>query len=394
MRSVASKRIAILLKTDVAVKRDALRGICEFQREHAAHWQIELLPQVALRPRWMLPQGVDGVITWPDTEAQTAWLEQLELPVIILGHAERHIQPRVRIDNSKVGARIARYFRERGLSHFAAYCERNLYQYSQDRWRGFSDEVSAGGGEAAFYAVGPEVEGIDWMPLEAQARLGRWLHGLPKPIGILADRDLAGYDLLQACRFHGIRVPDEVAVVSVGADDLLGEIATPLMSSVVLPGRRMGWEAGRMMDGLLKRKKRPADVVIDKFVLHERGSSDVFAGEDEAVVRALRFIRDRANEGVGVEEVVRAAAVSRRSLEVRFLRTTGRTIHRALMAVRLDAAQRLLESTDMTLAEVADHCGYRELARLSEAFVRATGLPPAAWRKQAKRGRGPALGMD
>ncbi len=51
------------------------------------------------------------------------------------------------------------------------------------------------------------------------------------------------------------------------------------------------------------------------------------------------------------------------------------------MTVRLGTAQRLMESTDMSLAEIADHCGYREMARLSEAFVRATGFPPGRMEK-------------
>ena len=48
-----------------------------------------------------------------------------------------------------------------------------------------------------------------------QERLANWIDGLPKPVGIMAANDERGLMVLDACRRHNRRVPEEVAVIGV-----------------------------------------------------------------------------------------------------------------------------------------------------------------------------------
>ena len=43
----------------------------------------------------------------------------------------------------------------------------------------------------------------------------------------------------------------------------------------------------------------------------------------------------------------------------------------------------LLKSTDMTITEIADACGFSSASYFTELFTRQKGCPPKAYRKMA-----------
>jgi LacI family transcriptional regulator len=43
----------------------------------------------------------------------------------------------------------------------------------------------------------------------------RWIKSLPKPLGIMAARDLCARQAVESCHLMGLRVPEDVAVVGV-----------------------------------------------------------------------------------------------------------------------------------------------------------------------------------
>jgi LacI family transcriptional regulator len=100
----------------------------------------------------------------------------------------------------------------------------------------------------------------------------------------------------------------------------------------------------------------------------------------------MRFIRDHACDGVGVDDVVGAALASRRFLERRFQAVLGRSPNREILRVRIDRARLLLIETDLTLASIAQKSGFRGPKYFGDAFVRETGLPPAEFRRQSRSG--------
>ena len=67
-----------------------------------------------------------------------------------------------------------------------------------------------------------------------QAAVIAWLRTLPKPVGIMACNDVRGRQILEACMLGEMPVPDDVAVVGVDDDQLLCELSSPSLSSVVL----------------------------------------------------------------------------------------------------------------------------------------------------------------
>jgi transcriptional regulator GlxA family with amidase domain len=78
---------------------------------------------------------------------------------------------------------------------------------------------------------------------------------------------------------------------------------------------------------------------------------------------------------------------SRRSLETRFKKATGRTLRAEIVRVRLAHARALLRTTNLTVGDVAAECGFGSAQRFHEAFRETEGVSPGRYRRGAGRQR-------
>ena len=79
-----------------------------------------------------------------------------------------------------------------------------------------------------------------------------------------------------------------------------------------------------------------------------------------------------------------AAGVSVRGLQRR-LAADGLTYSQLLEEVRRDAALRLIEDRNRSLAEIASALGYSDPPHFTRAFLRWTGITPRAYRQRNTR---------
>ena len=117
-----------------------------------------------------------------------------------------------------------------------------------------------------------------------------------------------------------------------------------------------------------------------------RRSTDIVATEDNEVAAALNFMHHHASLPCTVDDVVRQLQISRRSLEIRFRRAVGRTLHEELQRVRLERAKRLLVETDLPLPQVAESAGYGTPSYLTQVFRKRMHTTPARFRRQVRTG--------
>ncbi|RQR56682.1 AraC family transcriptional regulator [Burkholderia sp. Bp9126] len=103
------------------------------------------------------------------------------------------------------------------------------------------------------------------------------------------------------------------------------------------------------------------------------------------LARAKELLMQKATLGVSLADVAQACDLSRGYFIRAFSRTTGRTPHRWLLDQRVAEAQRLIETTSMTLAEIAAACEFSDQSHLSRVFTKAVGHAPGAWRRGAGR---------
>jgi LacI family transcriptional regulator len=103
----------------------------------------------------------------------------------------------------------------------------------------------------------------------------------------------------------------------------------------------------------------------------------------------LRWIRSNAARRITVSMLARALGSGRQRLERRFRAALQRTVHEEIRRAHVDIAKGLLETTSMSLAEVAEHSGFTNASLLSVAFRRELGSTPGLYRRRIQQELGP-----
>jgi LacI family transcriptional regulator len=138
-----------------------------------------------------------------------------------------------------------------------------------------------------------------------------------------------------------------------------------------------------MMRGQSRTRQR---LLVEAMHVVTRRSTDIVALDDAEVAAALHFIQDHGSEPITVSDVVEEVLISRRALELRFRKATGRTILAEIRRVRLQRASRLLVETEHPISRVAEASGFSRASYLAQAFREAFGATPARYRRRMRGG--------
>ena len=375
-------RIGLVFGFGLAFYRDILHGVKALAAE---------------RPRWVLTpiapdcraldsplvETQDGFVAHVFTKALAEGLAALGKPVVnVSGVLPELPFPRVVVDHQAVGRLAAEHILSRGLRQFG-FVGYPQHDFSLAREAGFRREIESAGRAGAVFRVGTQKLGDPTGLWRWNSVLLGWLKSLPKPVGVFASHDSQGVQVSEYCRHLGFNVPDEVAIVGVDDDDLLCDLARPSLSSVALPGERIGYEAAGMLEQLVlgKRLSTPR-LELPPIRLVVRQSSDIQALPDAEVAMAVRYIRDHAMQPIRVQDVMRAVPTSRRSLERRFRRLLQRGIFEEIRRAHLEQAKKLLADSDMPMSLVAQRSGFTDSRQLSIVFRQETGMPPTRFRQK------------
>lgn len=372
--------------------RQILHGIARYLKTNAA-WSV-FLDERELRippPDWLSHWQGDGVICRSTTSDWARIFRRRRLPVVDLNDLHLDLGlPRVASDMRAIGRLGAEHLRERGFRHLA-FCGFSGEAWSEQRQAGFVE--AARGAVAAGSVYQSPWAGLREHPWEEERnRIARWLQSLPRPVGIMACNDARGQHVLDACGQLGAHVPDEVAVVGVDNAETFCELCSPPLSSVVPDAERIGFEAAALLDSLMAGRAAPREsLLVEPLGVVTRQSSDVVAVEDALVVRAARFIREHACEGIRVMDVLQEVHCSRSVLERRFREHLGHSPQEELRTIQLRRVRELLVETDWTLPRIAAATGFEHPEYLSVLFKRETGQTPGQFR-QGPRGQVSATG--
>lgn len=373
----ALKFAAVCIDTRDGAGRRRLHGVARYAREKA--WRMMLVRRrgqeaarevVKLRP--------DGIIAYIADGALVEAARRLSVPLVDTAISEVDVPMSLSLDNCEVGRLAAESLVRLGLKHFA-YCGVRGKRASEERRTHFGWHLQPWGHELISFSQGVAEGESQMKPLM------KWLESLPKPVGVLTFDDKLAERVLTASRWSNLPVPEAVAVLGIGNDDLISKLTWPPLSSVNVPAERIGFEAADILDRAMRsqaienprRKIPPTGVTM-------RGSTELVAVEDWLIESAVRYVRQHAGEAIGVEHVARALGVSRRTLDRRFVTALGRSVHEELTSARMQMACALLSESLETVAQIAGTCGFRSAASFSRAFHRQIGCWPVEYRNRTR----------
>jgi LacI family transcriptional regulator len=290
--------------------------------------------------------------------------------------------PAVRLDNAELGREAARHFLARQFKHFGVYGFWH-HAWSIARANGFAQAVAAAGHPCSFIGAG-ERPLIDPMPDTSSVlvRATQWLYSLPRPCAVYVPCDAWAIDLASYLRMQKIRVPEDFAVIGTDNDEAMCELASPPLSSVMVPWRRLGQETGLLLERVLAGAHRRNPPALQPLGIAARHSTSLLAVADDEVAQALAYIYDNVPQGISVSHVLRHVPVHQHRLERKFKTVLGRRMMEVIAESRVDLARRLLVTTGLSMPELADRAGFASASKLSVAFRRATGYTPTAYRQR------------
>ncbi len=373
--SVSSRRIAVV-QSPVNVRR-LVPGLAPFAGMGYDFWIIDLYRQ----PEHLLA----SLRQWRPSAIISEWQPELNeafaamgCPVVLVPTDQPLADVlQVDIDDVAIGRLAAEHLQARGYRNFA-FVGRADAHYAIQRLDGFRSVI----GEVPVYWE----EFRDWRQYDEYWRdpdedMVGWLAGLPTPVGIFTAHDPTGRHVLEAAAQAGLEVPFAVGVISANDDETVCQMARPALSSIRLPWRRLAAEAVRMIEAAWAGEAVKSPILVPPFEIVARGSSSYEAVGDAVVRRAMGCLVENIASLSSVEEWAAMTGVSRRVLERKFQASLGRSPHSMIQHERVERAKALLTTTDLSVAAIAERCGFQSNERLTVNFREVVGVPPATYRR-------------
>jgi LacI family transcriptional regulator len=281
-------------------------------------------------------------------------------------------------DDEKIGEIGARYFIDKGYKNLAFYGTDQIF------WSGIRKET---------FRKTVDSFNLNYFQLESLLNdkwqsnvtiLANWMISLPKPVAIMACNDDFGIHLIEAANMAGIKVPEEVVILGVDNDEFICYLYDPPMSSIDQEPENVGFKVAQVVKAIIKDGYKGEDKIIgNNFRIVTRRSTDIFAIEDDQLVKALNYIKGNAvKQSVSVAEVVAATTLSRRLLEIRFRKLLNRSVLQEIKQIRIDAIVHKLITTREPISKIAYALGFNSPASFSNYFKNEKKISPGEFRKQ------------
>jgi len=382
------RRVALFVEASRAYARGLVRGVAQYNRQQG-RWSVFFTPQGPNDPPpgWLKDWKGDGILARIDNRPMAEALLATGLPVIDLRRGLTDLGlPTIGPDDAAVARWACDHLLERGFRTFGFFgTPRGLHPSMDARAEWFGRLVEEAGCSCDVFQGRRRRSTQEGWETELD-RVVAWLRTLPKPVGVMAANDDRGLQLLDACRRAGVLVPDDVAVVGVGNDDCLCNLSLPPLTSIDLNPQRIGYEAAALLDRWMAQPDQPpGHLQVEPRGIVTRMSTDVLATDDQAVIRAVKYIRAHACDRIRVGDVLRQVRMSRGALEPRFKQILGHTIHQEIQRVQIERVKELLLNTGSPLKNIARQAGFNYPEYMMRVFRQATGQTPAEYRRNGQK---------
>ncbi len=368
-----------------------LRGILRYSRETGEKWEVCRMPPSFKREtslkhvvRFAEDWRADVVIGQFDPGDNLEMFRKKGMVVMAQDYISLFPNvPNITADYRTTGAMAAERFVSRGFREFAFFGNNGMC-WSDGRRAGFRDYLVDAGFSDNIHIYDRERVSNLWY--YQQDLLREWLESLPKPIGIFACDDNQAMLLEESCKALGIRIPYDASIIGVDNDEILCNMANPPITSIDVDIERGGYEAAAMATQMLKDPSfQGEDIVLQPLHVVTRESSNLITTKDIQVHQALTFIHSNLDHKISVSDVLNQVAMSRRLLEQRFLKVTGKTIYQYISEQRIDRFARLLLDTQDSIGNLAARMDEPDPKSMSRRFKELKGCTPFEYRKKNLR---------
>ena len=349
------------------VPQNRMLGISRFAKAH--RWSITIGERSTPPTEW---RGDGVLVMLRDDPVLVHFVKSLVrrgVPVVDLSAFRPDIPlPRVVGDNLAIGRLAAEHFLTHNFTHAAFFASRRTPVHDQ-RYRGFCDGFA----------------GRDAPPFWNRTTLAKGLAAAKKPLGVFCYSDYDATLALNACLSHGLKVPDDVAILGVDNNEIICENQTVPLSSVLHDHEEVGYRGAELLERLTRnrgalRKTRKTIVTIPPQRVVQRQSTDITATDDPVLRQALDYIAANLGRSFGVSQIADAVGLPSYCLSELFRTAFGRSVGKEIIRQKIVLARKLLEETEKPVKVIASETGFCNIAYFVNTFRRETGLTPRKYR--------------
>ena len=358
------------------------QGIARYAEEVGWHLCADVTKEKVIPWGW----SGDGILAWLGAGDDLAdFVVSAKLPTVDFSFRRPQLPfPRVLTDHALAARLAAEHFLTRGMKNFMFYSAAENWSF---------DEVGSAFVQTVKTA-GHDCQWIRWHQSPAFATghfqwkdrmrwLAAQLKSAPKPLALFAASDDHALEVIETCENIGLAVPEQVSIIGMDNSLLAVEAMHAPISSVDRNLEALGYRGAELLDRLMHGKSPPSKPTrIPPKGLIERKSSDLLAVNHPGVARSLQFLWKNFNRPIGVEDLVKVAAMSRSALHQAFLEHIGRPPGKELHRIRIENAKRILSQSNLKLEAVAEACGYQSANSFWLAFKHTTGISPKQFQKR------------
>lgn len=382
------KRYNVLILNMNTIETNRINGIEQFGRKHGWNLSFESINGFGfnLSQNW----NGDGIVALfedrNDHRRQLRSFCQRGIPVVdVVDFLDAVPRAKVVADNRAIGRMGAVHFNERHHLNALYVCNmRNAV--SNARADGFAEAWK--GERFSTLALAEDLPKSvlhDYSTL--LCKIGEVINSQKKPLAVFAFNDFVAVQVLNACNYMGIAVPQEVSILGVDDNRLLCENQSCPLSSVQHDLFTIGYRAAEMLQRMMNRSRTslPPPLTIPPLGIKVRRSTDYVAVSDPIVKEACEYIRSHIGSRFGVQQIAEALSVPRYLLDERFMKEMGHSVGVELRRLQLLIAKKRLLETDDKISTIARETGFCHATYLVKVFKREFSVSPRQFRMNARR---------
>lgn len=124
-------------------------------------------------------------------------------------------------------------------------------------------------------------------------------------------------------------------------------------------------------------------IKLKELFLHVLRNENV-AAEEKNFEYIINYLKENYHERIVLSDCAKQLSLSYDYFQHTFKKLTGFSPRQFLVTQRLQAAEKILESGDVSCTEIAYRCGFSTSAQFSALFKREYGKTPLQYRKQQR----------
>lgn len=370
-----------------------MAGISQYIRDRGNR-QLIIWPDCSQKSLMFLKErGCKGAFVSIQTTIKAEELLRIGIPVIGVATIQNLLTvPFVSANSKEVAQMACEYLLKKKFGNLAFF---GLTQarWSAERMEHFSQYLAKRGYNVHVFKEKQVLLRNDLTPFTrlwintalnaGQQKLIEWLKQLPKPVAILASCDIFACYLLNVAKEAGFGIPDEIAILGVNNDNAICNICDPPLSSIAFNFKKAGYDAAKLLDKMISGHETMQGQCIEIQPTHveTRGSTDIYAIDDPAIVQAMKYIRENGNTPLQVDAIANHVCMSKRLLQLRFHDLIGKSVHDEIVQAHFEIAKTMLIETNLPIDEIAAHSGFHYTSNMRRAFIKITGMLPQKYRQ-------------